>query len=159
MKLKDFKKGCNSILSEAFEYPVYGQEVLDGYKRPAFFTELLPRTWKRVNRNMIEVGLTYKITFLEKTHGEAECLSIVDAVSELYGWTIKAADKTWVCEEIDHQYIGTDNNILQISIDFANIRVVTTRETTTEKIEGVLLDLEIYSPNHELMGRDTYKIT
>lgn len=154
MKLKDFKKGCNDILSEAFEYPVYGQETLDGYKRPSFFTELLPRTWHRVNKNIIECGLTYKITFLETTHNEALCLSIVDVISSLYGWTIKAADKVWLCDNIDYQYIGQENDILQVTIDFANVRLVTTTEAGLDMIETIFLDLEIYS-NGQLMSKDS----
>lgn len=161
MKLKDFKKGCNSILAETFEnkYPVYGSETTDGYKRPAFFTELLPRTWKHINKNMVDVGLTYKATFLEKTHDEAKCLEIVDAIHAAFGWTIKAAGKTWLCDGIAIDYIGTSNDILQVTIDFATARLVTTAESTSQMIESVLLDLEIYSPNHELMGKDEYKIT
>lgn len=161
MKLKDFKKDCNKLLSETFEskYPIYGTETTDGYKRPAFFTELLPRTWQRKNRNIVEVGLTYKLTFLETTHNEATCLSIVDSVQEAFGWTVKAAGKTWLCDSIDYDWIDTGNDVLQVTIDFANTRVVTTRPVKGDMIESVLLDLEIYSQNHKLMAKEEYQIT
>lgn len=160
MKLKDFKKGCNQLLLNTFEskYPVYGSETTDGYKRPSFFTELLPRTWQRKNRNIVEIGLTYKLTFLETTHNEALCLDIVDAVQTAFGWEINATGKTWLCDSIDYDFIDTGNDVLQITIDFANVRIVNTRATTSEMIESVFLDLEIYSPNHELMARDEYQI-
>lgn len=160
MKLKEFKKGCNTLLLETFEskYPVYGTETLDGYKRPSFFTELLPRTWRRLSKNITEVGLTYKVTFLETTHDEALCLGIVASVIEAFGWTIKAAGLTWICETIDYDFVN-NTDVLQITIDFATIRTVTVAESTTGLIESVLLDLEIYSPNHELMGKETHIIT
>lgn len=161
MKLKDFKKGCNNILSETFEnkYRVYGSEVTDGYERPSFFTELLPRTWRHVNKNIVEVGLTYKATFLEATHNEALCLSIIDAIHDTFGWTITAAGKVWLCDQIDFDYIGTTDDILQVSIDFATARFVSSTEPTADMIESVFLDLEIYSPAHELMSKETTQIT
>lgn len=161
MKLKDFKKGCNQLLSETFEskYPIYGTETTDGYKRPAFFTELLPRTWQRKNVNVVEIGLTYKLTFLETTHNEALCLDIVDAVQSAFGWTVKAAGKTWLCDSIDYDFIDTSNDVLQVTIDFANVRIVNTKAVTGDLIEKVFLDLEIYSPSHDLMAKDEYEIT
>lgn len=160
MKLKDFKKGCNKLLLETFEskYPVYGNEVVDGYDRPSFFTELLPRTWKHVNRNMIEVGLTFKVTFLEQTHDEATCLGIVDSIQEAFGWEVTSAGRKWLCESIDYDWIDTSNNVLQVTIDFANVRVVAVKEVDAKTIDSVILDLEIYSPSHDLMAKETYPI-
>lgn len=158
MKLKDFKKGCNNILSETFEnkYPVYGTETIDGYKRPSFFTELLPRTWSRVTKNMIECGLTYKVTFLETTHNEALCLSIVDELTQAFGWTIKTAGKTWLCDSIDFDFVN-NTDVLQVTIDFANVRLVTTAEAPAEMIETVFLDLEIYY-NGKLTSKESTQI-
>ena len=41
---KSVKAACNGVLSTAFnqEIPIYGNDTLDGYRRPSFFTEILP---------------------------------------------------------------------------------------------------------------------
>ena len=155
MNLKDFKKACNDLLSSTFnsKYPVYGTATKDGYKRPSFFTELLPRTMKPLSSTMTEVGLTYKFTFLEQTHDEAACLDIVSASMRAFGHHIRAAGSWFVVEGIDYAFIDTNADVLQVSIDFATVRTVSPRATEAGTVSFISMDTEILSPDRELMAR------
>lgn len=155
MKLKDFKKACNDLLSGAFneQYPIYGTAVKDGYKRPSFFTELLPRSMRPLSRNITELGLTYKFTFLERTHSESTCLDIVATAAEAFGIRIRAAGKWFTIESYDYEFIDTNRDILQVTIDFAAVKTVTKKAGTEDLIREIDMDVEILSPNNELMAR------
>lgn len=155
MKLKDFKRACNDLLSGAFDgqYPIYGTAVKDGYKRPSFFTELLPRSMRPLSQSITELGLTYKFTFLEQTHSESTCLDIVATTAEVFGIKIKAAGRWFTVESYDYEFIDTNHDILQVTIDFATVKAVTKRTDTEDLIREIDMDVEILSPNNELMAR------
>lgn len=125
MKVKDVITACNALLAKTFVFPVYGNGTYDGYKRPAFFTEILPRNYTRQGLNAVTMGYTYIITFLETTHDESLCLDIVDTVREAFGASVKTASGRATVEEMDFNWIDANNDVLQISIDFAPVTVIT----------------------------------
>lgn len=143
MKLTDIKKACNSILLNAFEskIPVYGNDTYDGYTRPAFFTEIVPRQYARQSLNAVQEAYTYHITYLEQTHDEAVCLDIVDTVREAFGLSIRTDSGRITVDEMDYSWIDANNDVLQITIDFAATRKVLIPKSDAPLMEE--LDMEV----------------
>ena len=82
MTLQEVKKACNDLLAAEFpEIEVYNGDTLDGYQRPSFFTEILTRGAKaRASPYITEVGYTFKITYFEWIHREADCLELYESL-------------------------------------------------------------------------------
>ena len=153
MKLRDIKSGCNKLVADAVpEYPVYDTDTYDGYQRPAFFTELIPRQYEILSRTTVSAGYTYKITFLEETHSELLCLDIVDAIREAFALTVKCGDRRLTVESLDYDWIDTNNDVLQISIDFANITIVTKKQIKPGMSMMEIIDVDIIlEPSHDII--------
>lgn len=147
MTVTEIKKACNNILKTAVSgCTVYGNDTKDGYIRPAFFTEILPRTWHTVSASAIRAGFTYKATLLETTHDEAYCLEVVDAVRNAFGMTIKCESGfRLLVEDFDFDWIDSGNDILQITIDFAEFVLISNlrgKPWAGDMME--ILDMDVY---------------
>lgn len=137
MKVREVKTACNKVLSEAFEYPVYDTDTYDGYTRPALFTELLTRRYHKDSANKLTMAFTYKITLLENEHSEELCLDVVDGVSDAFGSGIKCGKYHILVDDIDYDWIDSNNDILQITIDFAEFTEIYVTYNDTPPMEEV----------------------
>lgn len=131
MRIGEVKKACNDLLASAFpDITVYNGDTLDGYKRPAFFTEILSRNRSPSGQYITETGYTFKITYFERTHSEAECLSIYEKICDLFGAAIKVGINWLTVEDIDYQWIDEHMDKLQVTIRFhRSVRVRRKEET------------------------------
>lgn len=146
MKAKELITACNAKLQELFPaYPIYGNDTYDGYERPAFFTELISREFARSSVSSMTVAYTYKLTFLETTHNEPLCLDIIDTIQDSFGLTLKTASGYATVETIDFDWIDSNNDVLQITIDFASVTSIRRPDVTAPVME--VLDADI-SVNH-----------
>lgn len=152
MRIRDIKTACNDVLVQAFpQYPVYGNDTRDGYQRPSFFTELIPRTYRRTSKRAVNAAYTYKATFLETTHDESVCLGIVDQITDAFEFLIKVGKEHLVVEEIDYDWIDTNHDVLQVTIDFQPFTVITPPDLSGVPLMEVLdMDLYLWSGNYEL---------
>lgn len=148
MKVRDIKTSCNGILTAAMPAcKVYGNDTLDGYTRPAWFTEIIPRTYRTISESAMQAGFTYKATLLETTHDEAFCLDAIDTVREAFKFSIKCGDMHLLVEDFDWDWIDQHNDVLQITIDFAEFVVITNLRTRPGSENYDLmetLDMDIY---------------
>ena len=119
IRFVDLKRACNEVFINTFpDIKVYGNDTLDGYTRPAFFTEIIPHPFAHETKNYDSGGATYKATLLEKTHDEEQCLSIYDSIREAFGMTLPVGNRKLLVGEISYEFIGENLNILQISVEF-----------------------------------------
>lgn len=67
IKLAELKRACNEVISKTYpDIKIYGNDTTDGYKRPAFFTEIVPHVFAHESKNYASGGATFKATLLEK---------------------------------------------------------------------------------------------
>lgn len=119
IKISDVKRACNDVVSRTFpNINLYGNDTYDGYTRPAFFTEIIPKPHSHESKNYASGGATYKATLLEKTHDELLCLSIYDDIREAFGMTLRVVDRILVVGDISFEFIGESLDTLQISVEF-----------------------------------------
>lgn len=148
MKVRDIKTSCNGILVSAMpSVKVYGNDSHDGYTRPAWFTEIIPRSYRTVSASTMQAGFTFKATLLETTHDETFCLDAIDTVREAFRFTVKCGDMHLLVEDFDWDWIDQNNDVLQISIDFAEFIVINNIRNRPGS-EGYdmmeILDMDIY---------------
>ncbi len=115
----ELKRVCNAVVSDTFPtIRVYGNDTMDGYTRPAFFTEIIPHPYANESKNYTSGGATFKATLLEKTHDEAFCLSIYDRIREAFGMTLAVGNRKLLVGDISFEFIGESLNMLQMSVEF-----------------------------------------
>lgn len=119
MTITDLKIACNrKILEAAPEIHLYGNDTTDGYKRPSFFTEIIPHGYTHESLSYAKSGATFKATLFESSHDEAYCLDIYEKVKNAFGMTLPAAGRKLLIGEISFEFIGENLNMLQITVEF-----------------------------------------
>ena len=62
IKITELKRACNEVVSRTFpEIKVYGNDTVDGYTRPAFFTEIIPHGYSHESKSFSQSGATFKL--------------------------------------------------------------------------------------------------
>lgn len=123
-------------------YRYYGVEVVEGYQKPSFFTQLKPVTLDFANKNATENVLTFYITYFQKEIDEVDMLRKVDEIKDLFGLYLRVGDRAVDISDFDFDYAGNDKNILEISFDlsfYGNIM----KEEETELISEVQTNVEM----------------
>ena len=136
----DVKKTCNELLQTTFpNITVYGNGVYDGYTRPSFFTEIL-ETSNNLSPYQRSRGYSYKITYFETTHNEKRCMEIYEEILYVFGIdvTIRTEDRKMrlLVDSIDFQWIDTNADKMQITIDFADTVQIGGRRETEDIAES-----------------------
>ena len=120
MTLLDIKAALLQKLKSKYppdQYHYYGLEVVEGYKKPSFFTQLKPVTLAFSNKNSTENVLTFYITYFQKEIDEVDMLRKVDEIRELFGMFLKVGERAMDISDFSFDYAGNDKNILEISFD------------------------------------------
>lgn len=130
----DVVAAVNALLKTKYtEIKRYGRETVDKAVPPYFFVELVPGNIARESKNMFHNSCSVKITYNPKVRDDADNLTKVQEIWELLGMTIKINGRKLLVLDYDHDYVGTNNNILQIGfrLDWYE---------STEYIEGDLIE-------------------
>lgn len=120
MTLVELKKALLNKMKSIYPesaYRYYGVEVVEGYKKPSFFTQLKPVTLTPNNHNSTENVLTFYITYFQKQVDEVDMLKKVDELRALFGMYIMVGDRAADITNFDFDYAGNDKNILEVSFD------------------------------------------
>ena len=99
------------------EYKYYSMDVVEGFDRPCFFTQLKPVDTNPQNFNTRNNILTFYITHFQKEVDEYEMLSVIDQLRNLFGLAVKIGDRAVKVDNFEWDYVGTDRNIVEISVD------------------------------------------
>ncbi len=143
MTLQEVKKACNDLLAAEFpEIEVYNGDTLDGYQRPSFFTEILTRGAKaRASPYITEVGYTFKITYFEWIHREADCLELYERICDRFGIAVAVGDRKLVVEDVDYQWIDEHQDKMQITIRFQRMTQIRRRTEEGDLMETLELSV------------------
>ena len=118
MTLKELKSGIVTLIKSQFpNIKIYSMAVVENYKRPSFFMQLKPTTMEPENYNSRRNRVSLYIDYLQKAIDEGDQLDVIDGLRDLFGLSIKIGDRAVDVVGFDYDYIGTDRNIPEISID------------------------------------------
>lgn len=130
----DILKKVNSLLKAQYQgIKRYGRETVDKAVPPYFFVEILPEAIDRESRNMFRNSCTVKITYNSRVRDDADNLAKAQEIWESLGMTLKINDRKLRVIDYDHEYVGENNNILQIQFRLNWYE-------STEYIEGDLIE-------------------
>ena len=115
------KAGCNQILRQAFQskVPIYGNDTIEGYGRPGFFTELLSTPLTKTSLFLTRHTFAFIITYFEETHDEAHCYSVYNTICSAFNPAIKINGKRLVISNIGFEWIDEFADKMQITINFS----------------------------------------
>lgn len=120
--IQDVKVACNTALRNAFadeEIKIYGNDTLDGYTRPSFFTEVLTHGRQKGSPYLTQIGFSFRITYFEEMHDEAHCLEVYEKICKAFEPAIKVKGRVrLIVNSIDYSWIDENADKLQVVISF-----------------------------------------
>lgn len=118
MTLKDIKKGLITLLKTKYpKHHYYSMSVTEGYERPSFFTQLKPVLMENRNERTRENIVMFYIDYFQEEIDEVDMLDKIDEIRKLFGTHVMIGKRALDVLSIDYDFIGTDRNILEISIE------------------------------------------
>lgn len=120
MTLAELKKGLLSHMMTIFpsdKYKYYSMDVIEGIERPCFFTQLKPVDTDPQNYNSRNNLLTFYINYLQTEIDEIDLLEKIDQLRNLFGLAVKIGDRAVKVNSFEWDFIGTNRNIAEISVD------------------------------------------
>lgn len=120
MTLAELKLGLNKLLQSSFpvdKYKYYGVDVVEGFQVPCFFTYLKPVLMETNNHNTYEKQMTLYIDYHQEEIDEADLLEKVETIRSIFETNVFIAKQSVNVIGFDFDYIGTDKNIAEITID------------------------------------------
>ena len=143
--LTELKKGMIAVLRELYPtgYKFYGNEVVEGYEKPSFFTQLIPVIMENVTQHTTNNTMLFVITYFQKNKDEADNFKKITEIRKAFGLKVEVADRQINVEELDYQFVGEEGNILQIQVTINYIDNIENEEEQHETIGGVVTRMEV----------------
>jgi hypothetical protein len=140
LKLKEVKTGIVTLIKSKFpSIKIYSMSVVENMKRPAFCMQLKPTQTEPSNFNTRRNQMTLYIDYFQKVVDEGDILDVIDDLRDLFGLSIQIGDRAIDVTAFDWDYIGTDRNVPEISIDLEwSDRIV--HEVTEPLMESMALN-------------------
>lgn len=118
MTIKGVKKGLNALLASKYpDIKLYSKAVVEGYKKPCFFTQIKPISMENRTKTTRYNLATFYIEYMQEELNEADMLDKIEEIRNLFGLYVKIGDRAVDVTDFDFDYVGTDRNILEISLD------------------------------------------
>lgn len=114
----DILQAVKQALKERFPYPVFLQEVKEGFKPPAFFlktmTVVTPQKENEVYRDT-DLYITY---LPKKQEASTAIYAVLFAAEDLFRDGLKVCDRCLPVVSISEELIGTDNDGGRLTLTF-----------------------------------------
>lgn len=120
MTLSELKKGLLSLIQTIYpetKYKYYGMDVSEGFERPSFFTQIKPVEMDPNNYNSRNNRVTFFINYMQEVVDEVDALEKIQQIRDMFGLAVKIGDRAVKVVSFDYDFIGTERNIPEISID------------------------------------------
>lgn len=112
----DVIRTVNGLLKQRYpEITRYGNDTVDKAVPPYFFVECVPAGMDRQTKNMLHKSGSVLITYVQRVPDQLDNLEKAEEIGELLGMTVRIRDRELLVLRYSHEYIGDQNNILQIS--------------------------------------------
>ena len=123
-------------------YQYYSMDVVEGYDRPCFFTQILPLDMRPENLNSRKCEVVFYITIMLEIADEAMELDMIERIRELFGLYVKIGEKAIDVTDFDWSYSGTDRNVPEISVTLEWYERIE-HKTDAQLIEQVITNQEM----------------
>lgn len=120
MTLGELKKGLLDSMQTIFpkeQYKFYSMDVVEGFDRPSFFTQLKPVDANPNNYNSRNNHFSFYIDYMQESVDECDALDKIQQIRDLFGLSVQIGDRHVKVIDFDYDFIGTDRNIPEIVVD------------------------------------------
>lgn len=114
-KMIDLKGSVNKVLEDNFpKIKVRSDETKEGFKRPCFFTQIVPMNMEYDTVNVTSNRLMVVINYFGKEKTELDNLKMHDEIKKAFGMTLKVNRRSFLLKDIRSQII---DEVLQFRFD------------------------------------------
>lgn len=135
IRITDIYASVSALLKGEYGYKIYGNEVLEGFKKPSFFVQLLPVTVSNASTNFHEESYSIIITYFQAQPDSLDNYKKVDRIRELFGQKLRIGERFVNVTDFSFNFAGNNDDVLQITveIEFLNgIRKIDTNPKVRE---------------------------
>jgi len=113
--LVDIKKAVNSVLKDNFpDTKTYSSDTKEGFKRPAFFTQVVPIVMNHETTNYTSNKVMIVINYFSENGTELENLKMDTNLRKAFGMTLKVNQRSFLLQNIKSEIV---DEILQFKFD------------------------------------------
>lgn len=112
------KSAMIGILKDLFPkgYKFYGIEVVEGYQKPSFHTQLVATELEFLNVNGGIKSYDFVVTYFQKKADEADALRKAEEIRNAFGLAIPVENRFIRVTGYDIDFVGDHNNIPQFTV-------------------------------------------
>jgi hypothetical protein len=137
IKLTDIYSSVNALLNSKYPtYKRYGHEVTEGFSKPSFFVDLIPKIGSNEGINYKSYAYTIMITYFQSKVDEIDNLTKADEIKELFGYMMTVGTRKIPIKDFSYEFVGEKSNILQTSAEIEYFE-------TNEKADTSIIATEI----------------
>lgn len=113
--LIDLKSSINGVLKANFPLvKIYSSDTEEGFKRPAFFTQVIPVNSEYGTVNFTSNSIMVVINYFSKNGTELENLIMYEDIRKAFGMILKVNQRSFLLENIRSEIV---DGILQFRFD------------------------------------------
>lgn len=145
MTLAEIKKGLLGRMMSIFpsdQYKYYSMDVVEGFDRPCFFTQLKPVDTDPQNYNSRNNILTFYITYFQQEVDEVDMLDKIDQLRDLFGLAVVIGDRAVKVSGFEWDFVGSDRNVAEIQVDIQWADKIR-HEVTEQIVESVQTNMNM----------------
>lgn len=115
INLLQIKRTINKKLKDKFpDIKIYSNETKEGFKRPAFFTQIVPAVFDYETVNFASNKLIIVINYFSKNKTELENIKMNDSLIRAFGMTLKVSHRSFLIKNIRSEIV---DEVLQFKFD------------------------------------------
>lgn len=113
--LTDLKKSINQVLKSSFlDIKIYPGDTKEGFKRPAFFTQIVPLTSDYETVNYTSNRVMIAIQYFSENGTELENIKMHDELKKAFGMTLQVDRRHFLIKNIRSEIA---DEVLQFKFD------------------------------------------
>jgi len=113
----DIKKAVAERIKTRFSYPIYVNDVTEGFSKPCFFVRILPIMSEIANANTTHNKVTVEINYFQSQKSEQDNLRTMQTLRELFLQPLSVLDRKLICEDLRVEVAEEEKQIYQFLFD------------------------------------------
>lgn len=113
----NIKKAVADSIKTKFNYPIYINDVTEGFIRPSFFIRILPIMSEIANANTTHNKVTVEINYFQSQKSEQDNLQTMQTLRELFLQPLPVLGRKLICEDLRVEVANDEKQIYQFLFD------------------------------------------
>ncbi|NNG67342.1 phage tail terminator family protein [Caldanaerobacter subterraneus] len=139
----DIKKAVADKIKARFNYPIYLNDVTEGFSRPSFFIRILPIMSEIATANTTHNKVTVEINYFQSKKEEKDNLQTMQALKELFLQPLAVLDRKLICEDLRVEVAEEEKQIYQFLFDLDYYDELPKTTESYEPMGEILINEEV----------------